>query len=87
VLLDAKRGDIGSTTEEYAKEVFDVFLADAVTVNPYLGHDSLKPFLKRKNKGIVVLVRTSNPGASDFQDLKIKGKPLYLHVARGNQVE
>lgn len=82
VILDAKRGDIGSTAEEYAKEAFDIYLADAVTVNSYLGFDSIKPFLKRKDKGIIILARTSNPGASDFQDLKINGEELYLNVVK-----
>ncbi|OGH24869.1 MAG: orotidine 5'-phosphate decarboxylase [Candidatus Levybacteria bacterium RIFCSPLOWO2_01_FULL_39_24] len=81
VILDAKRGDIGSTATQYAKEVFDVYLADAVTVNPFLGFDSLKPFLERKDKGIIILARTSNPGAGDFQDLIINKKPLYIKVA------
>lgn len=71
VILDAKRGDIGSTSEKYTEEVFDVLEADAVTVNPYLGFDAIEPFLKYKNKGIIVLCRTSNPGASDFQDLSV----------------
>lgn len=82
VLLDAKRGDIGSTAEKYTEEVFDQLHADAVTVNPYLGFDSVEPFLKRADKGIVILCRTSNPGASDFQDLIVEGKPLYQHVAK-----
>lgn len=81
VILDAKRGDIGSTAEQYVKEVFDAYSADAVTVNPYLGFDSLEPFLKRKDKGIIILARTSNPGAGDFQDLEINKKPLYVKVA------
>lgn len=82
VILDAKRGDIESTAEQYAKEVFDVYLADAVTVNPFLGLDSLKPFLKRGDKGIIILARTSNPGASDFQDLRINTTPLYMEIAK-----
>lgn len=81
VILDAKRGDIGSTAEQYAKEVFDVYLADAVTVNPFLGFDSLKPFLERRDKGIIILARTSNLGASDFQDLTINTTPLYIKIA------
>lgn len=82
VILDAKRGDIGETSEMYAREVFDVFEADAATVNPYLGKDALLPFLKRKDKGVIILCRTSNKGASDFQDLEINGEPLYLKVAK-----
>lgn len=82
VILDAKRGDIGNTAEKYTQEVFDVIGVDAVTVNPYLGFDSLEPFLLRKDKGIIILCRTSNPGAADFQDLKIEGIPLYQVVAK-----
>ena len=82
VILDAKRADVANTSEMYAKEVFDVYEADAVTVNPYLGEDSLEPFLKRRDRGIVVLCRTSNPSAVDFQDLKVDGKPVYMKVAQ-----
>lgn len=82
VILDAKRADIGSTSEKYAQEVFDAMKADAVTVNPYFGLDSIEPFLKRKDKGIIILCRTSNPSASDFQDLKIRNEPLYIKVAK-----
>ncbi len=82
VILDAKRGDIGSTSEQYAKEAFDIFNADSVTVNPYLGFDALEPFLKRKNKGIIILCRTTNPSASNFQDLKVNGEQLYIIVAK-----
>lgn len=81
VILDAKRGDIGSTSEKYAHEAFDVIEADAVTVSPYMGFDSIKPFLERKEKGVIVLCRTSNEGAHDFQQLDVAGKPLYMHVA------
>lgn len=82
VILDAKRGDIGNTNEEYAKAVFDDLGADAITVHPYLGKESLQPFLNRSEKGIFVLVRTSNPGAGEFQDLMVDGKPLYQVVAK-----
>ncbi|HTP39786.1 MAG TPA: orotidine-5'-phosphate decarboxylase [Steroidobacteraceae bacterium] len=81
VILDAKRGDIGSTAEQYATEAFDRYGADAVTINPYLGFDSAQPFLRRADKGVVVLCRTSNAGAADFQDLETGGRPLYEHVA------
>ena len=81
VILDAKRGDIGSTAQHYAAEAFDRFGADAVTANPYLGRDSLQPFLDRADKGVVILCRTSNPGARDLQDLLVEGRPLYQHVA------
>lgn len=82
VILDAKRGDISSTAEAYARSAFDLIGADAVTVSPYLGGDSVAPFLADPRHGAFVLCRTSNPGASDFQSLEIGGVPLYLHVAR-----
>jgi orotidine-5'-phosphate decarboxylase len=81
VILDSKRGDIGSTAQHYATEAFDRYTADAVTVNPYLGRDSVQPFLDRVDKGVVILCRTSNPGAGDLQDLRVDGRPLYQHVA------
>ena len=81
VILDAKRGDIGSTAERYAIEAFDRFAADAVTLNPYLGRDSVQPFLDRADKGVVLLCRTSNKGAEDFQDLDCGGRPLYQRIA------
>lgn len=82
VIIDAKRSDVPTTSVMYLKEIFDLLGADAVTVNPYLGLDSLEPFFERKEKGVIVLCRTSNPGASDFQDLLTGGEPLYLKVAR-----
>jgi orotidine-5'-phosphate decarboxylase len=84
VILDAKRGDIGSTAQHYATEVFDRYGADAVTVNPYLGRDSVQPFLDRADKGVVILCHTSNPGASDLQELVVAdgGQKLYQHVAQ-----
>lgn len=82
VILDAKRGDIESTNEGYAKFAFDYLSADAITVHPYLGQESLAPFLERKDKGILVLAKTSNPGAGEFQNLNSNGEPFYLHVAR-----
>ncbi|MCP4675781.1 MAG: orotidine-5'-phosphate decarboxylase [Deltaproteobacteria bacterium] len=81
VILDAKRGDIGSTAEMYAKEAFDRYNVDAVTVNPFLGFDSIKPFVERKDKGIIVLCKTSNPTSSEIQDQTIDGKPLFLDLA------
>ena len=81
VILDSKRGDIGSTAQHYATEAFDRYAADAVTANPYLGRDSLQPFLDRADKGVVILCRTSNPGAADLQDLQVQERPLYQHVA------
>ena len=82
VILDAKRGDIGSTARHYATEAFDRYGADAVTANPYLGRDSLQPFLDRADKGVIILCRTSNRGAADLQDLMVDGRPLYQHVAQ-----
>jgi orotidine-5'-phosphate decarboxylase len=82
VILDAKRNDIGNTAEAYAREAFERYAADAVTVNPYMGEDSVRPFLSRPERGAVLLCRTSNPGAKDFQDLIVNGLPLYAQVAR-----
>ncbi len=81
VILDAKRNDIGNTAEAYAREAFDRYGADAVTVNPYMGEDSVRPFLARPDRGAILLCRTSNPGAKDFQDLLNEGVPLYRRVA------
>jgi orotidine-5'-phosphate decarboxylase len=81
VILDSKRGDIGSTAAKYALESFERYGADAVTVNPYLGFDSVEPYLKWPDRGVIILCRTSNPGARDFQDLTFDGKRLYRHVA------
>ncbi len=86
VILDAKRGDIGSTAQYYAAEAFDRYGADAVTANPYLGRDSVQPYLDRADRGVIVLCRTSNAGARDFQDLVVAdadgaGVPLYQRVA------
>ncbi|MBN2704848.1 MAG: orotidine-5'-phosphate decarboxylase [Deltaproteobacteria bacterium] len=81
VILDAKRGDIGSTAEKYALEAFARYQADAVTVNPYLGGDSLQPFLAYREKGVVILCRTSNPGGVELQGLLVEGQPLYLKIA------
>jgi orotidine-5'-phosphate decarboxylase len=82
IILDAKRGDIGSTAEMYAQEAFSRYNADAVTVNPYLGYDSAEPFLRYKDRGIILLCRTSNSGAGDIQDLIVDGVPIYEHVAK-----
>ena len=82
IVLDAKRGDIGATAEQYAREAFERYKADAVTVNPYMGFDSIEPYLQWSEKGVIVLCRTSNPGGSDLQALQVDGKPLYQHVAR-----
>jgi orotidine-5'-phosphate decarboxylase len=81
LILDAKRGDIGPTAEQYAREAFDRYGADVLTVNPYVGTDSIEPFLKHGG-GVFVLCRTSNPSSGDFQSLDLAGEPLYAHVAR-----
>ncbi|HEX3846711.1 MAG TPA: orotidine-5'-phosphate decarboxylase, partial [Steroidobacteraceae bacterium] len=87
VILDAKRNDIGNTAEAYAREAFERYGADAVTVNPYMGEDAVRPFLARADRGAILLCRTSNPGARDFQDLAVvpaaggPALPLYRHVA------
>ncbi len=82
VIADAKRGDIGNTTRAYARALFSVLGFDAATVNPYLGFDSIEPFIKYQDKGVFILCRTSNRGAADFQDLRTNGLPLYEVVAR-----
>lgn len=84
VILDAKRADIGSTNLGYVTAAFDVIGVDAITVHPYLGREALAPFLARKDKGIIVLAKTSNPGSSEFQDMLVgpAQEPLYQVVAR-----
>lgn len=84
VILDCKVGDIGRTAAAYAAGVFDTWQFDAVTVNPYLGEDSLAPFLAARGRGVIVVCKTSNPGSGDFQDLPVAAEPaepLFLHVA------
>jgi orotidine-5'-phosphate decarboxylase len=81
LILDAKRGDIGDTAALYAREAFERYQADAVTVNPYLGTDSLMPFLQTPGKGTIVLCRTSNSGSGEFQSKMVNGTSLYKHVA------
>ena len=81
VILDAKRGDIGATAEQYAREAFERYGADALTVNPYMGFDSVEPYFAWKERGIVILCRTSNAGGSDLQFLETGGRKLYQHVA------
>jgi orotidine-5'-phosphate decarboxylase len=80
-ICDAKRGDIGSTNRGYVTSIFDVMQFDAVTLHPYLGREALEPFLVRKDKACIVLCRTSNPGAGEFQDLHVGGRPLWELVA------
>jgi orotidine-5'-phosphate decarboxylase len=86
VILDAKRGDIGSTAEQYAKEAFERYGADAVTLSPFMGFDSVQPYLRYPGKGAFLLCRTSNPGGDDLQNQRlssVEGQPLlYEHVAR-----
>ncbi|MBU2082404.1 orotidine-5'-phosphate decarboxylase [Patescibacteria group bacterium] len=88
VILDAKRADIGNTNNGYVQMAFDYLKADAITVHPYLGQEALQPFLDRADKGVIVLCRTSNPGAGEFQDEDVAGDnvpngymPLYKYVA------
>lgn len=87
VIADAKRGDIGNTARAYAKTFFETYGCDAVTVNPYMGYDSVAPFLEYRDKGTLLLCRTSNPGAGDIQDLRVQDesgtlRPLYEVVAQ-----
>jgi uridine monophosphate synthetase len=87
VILDAKRGDIASTAEAYAKSAFEELGAHAITLNPYLGRDSIEPFIQDREKGVFLLCKTSNPGASDLQDLMVDVQaqhlvPLHVHIAR-----
>src|SRR4028119_1828319 len=81
-IADAKRGDIGNTADQYAKTFFETFPFDAVTVAPYMGRDSVQPFLQTAGKWAIVLGLTSNPGAENFEKLICEGKPLYEHVLR-----
>jgi len=86
VILDAKRGDIGATSQQYAIEAFERYAADAVTLSPFMGFDSIEPYLKYQNKGVFLLCRTSNKGGDDFQNLRLADKPgnptLYEHIAQ-----
>jgi orotidine-5'-phosphate decarboxylase len=86
VILDAKRGDIGATAEQYAREAFERYGADAVTLSPFMGFDSVEPYLRYPGKGAFLLCRTSNPGGDDFQNQRlasVDGQPLlYEHIAR-----
>ena len=88
VILDAKRGDIGSTAEQYAREVFERYQADAVTLSPFMGFDSIEPYLRYEGKGAILLCRTSNPGGSDLQAQKLaSGDTVFEHIARLAQGE
>ncbi|MFL6665131.1 MAG: orotidine-5'-phosphate decarboxylase [Rhizobacter sp.] len=82
VILDAKRGDIGATAEQYAREAFERYQADAVTLSPFMGFDSIEPYLRHVGKGVILLCRTSNPGGEDLQGQALaSGRMLYEHVA------
>jgi orotidine-5'-phosphate decarboxylase len=81
VILDAKRADIGNTNKGYVDSAFDHLRVDAITVQPYFGKEAMQPFLERKDKGIIVLCRTSNEGSGEFQDMTVNGTPLYKEVA------
>jgi orotidine-5'-phosphate decarboxylase len=86
VILDAKRGDIGSTAEQYAREAFERYQADAVTLSPFMGFDSIEPYLAYEGKGAILLCRTSNPGGADLQAQRLaNGEMLYEHIARQAQ--
>jgi orotidine-5'-phosphate decarboxylase len=82
VILDAKRGDIGATSEQYAREAFERYDAHAVTLSPYMGFDSVQPYLAHAGRGVFLLCRTSNPGGDDLQLLDVGGERLYERVAR-----
>ncbi len=83
VILDAKRGDIGSTAEQYAREVFERYRADAVTLSPFMGFDSVEPYLAYEGKGVILLCRTSNPGGADLQAQTLQsGEKVFEHIAR-----
>lgn len=82
IILDAKRADIGSTNSGYVQFAYEYLGADAITLHPYFGKEALQPFLDRADKGAIILCRTSNPGAREFQDKLVDGKPLYQVVAQ-----
>ncbi|MDO4937805.1 MAG: orotidine-5'-phosphate decarboxylase [Sutterellaceae bacterium] len=82
VILDAKRGDIGSTAKQYAKEAFDRYKADAVTLSPYMGFDTIEPYFAWADRGVILLCRTSNPGGADIEELKVGDEMVYERVAR-----
>lgn len=81
IIVDGKRGDIGNTASHYAEALYDIYRADWVTLNPYMGYDTIRPFLEHKGKGVFILCLTSNSGSKDFQHLDVNGKPLYKVVA------
>ena len=81
IIVDGKRGDIGNTASHYAEALYDIYKADYVTLNPYMGYDTIRPFLEHKDKGVFILCLTSNTGSKDFQLMDVNGKPLYQVVA------
>lgn len=81
IILDFKRGDIGNTNDKYAEFAFDYLGVDAVTIQPYMGQAAVQSYLDRKDKGVIVLCKTSNDGSGEFQDLEVDGRKLYLRVA------
>jgi len=81
-IADAKRGDIGNTAKQYAESIFNHFNFDCATLSPYMGKDSIEPFLNKPEKGAFILCRTSNPSAKELQNLQVDGKPVYYHVAK-----
>lgn len=87
IILDFKRGDIGSTNDQYSKFAFDYLNADAITIHPYMGSRAVSPFLDRKDKGIIILLRTSNPGSAEIQDIDAGGQKLYLKLLENIQKE
>jgi len=82
MILDAKRGDLGNSSKHYAKAAFEVYGADCLTLSPYMGLDSLQPFIDYGDRGLFILCRTSNPSAKEIQDLDVGGQPLYLKIAQ-----
>lgn len=82
LILDYKRGDIGTTNKHYGDFAFDYLKVDAVTIHPYFGQEAIQPFLDRKDKGVIIMCRNSNPGAGEFQNLEVDGQKLYMRVAR-----
>ncbi len=82
IILDAKRGDIGSTNEGYIKFAFEYLESDAITIHPYLGKEAIQNFLDLKEKGIIILIKTSNPGSGEFQNLKVGREDLYISIAK-----
>ena len=82
MILDAKRGDMGNTSVKYAQAVFEIYEADAVTLNPYQGFDTIEPFAKYEDRGLIILTRTSNPSSRDLQDLVVGENPIYVETAK-----